>query len=95
MMNQQQRTSGKTFADFMAAVRESVETHAHRKGYTTGGADDGNQMLAVTKILGINEHHGIAEIIYKAAEYLKAAPATKKILLEKMAGWAFCLWREL
>lgn len=94
-MSAEQKTAGKTFADFSSAVRGSVEQHAQRKNYTTGGADDGNQLLQVCSILGIHEPHAIGEIIYKSAEYLKAPTATKKVLLEKMAGWCFCLWREL
>lgn len=85
----------KTFDAFTAAVRDSVENHARRKNYTQGGADDDNQLLKVCTILGIHEQHSIGEIIYKAVEYLKAPHATKKILLEKIAGWAFILWREL
>ncbi|MCU1305208.1 MAG: hypothetical protein JWQ87_5492 [Candidatus Sulfotelmatobacter sp.] len=85
----------KTFVEFSAAVKDSVEGHAKRKNYTTGGADDENQLLKVCTMLGIHDAHGIGEIIYKAVEYLKAPQATKKILLEKIAGWSFVLWREL
>ena len=87
--------SEKTFDAFSAAVRDSVENHARRKNYTTGGADDKNQLLEVCTILGIHDQHSIGEIIYKAVEYLKAPPQTKKVLLEKIAGWAFVLWRQL
>jgi len=33
----------------------------------------------------------IAEIVTKAIEYLKTP---RRVLLEKIAGWAFILWRE-
>jgi len=46
-------------------------------------------------MLGIHDAHGIGEIIYKASEYLKAPTETRKLLLTKIAGWAFILWREL
>lgn len=85
----------KTFAEFTEAVKDSCEGHAKRKNYTTEGVDGNNQLLNVCTMLGIHDQHGIGEIIYKAVEYLKAPPATKKILLEKVAGWAFVLWREL
>jgi hypothetical protein len=85
----------KTFDQFVAAVRDSVDNHAKRKNYTTKGVDGENQLLKVCTTLGIHEHHAIGEIIYKSAEFLKAPQATKKVLLEKIAGWAFVLWREL
>lgn len=85
----------KTFEAFTKAVRDSVENHARRKNYTTEGADGDNQLLKVCTLLGIHEQHSIGEIIYKAVEYLKAPQATKKVLLEKIAGWSFVLWREL
>jgi hypothetical protein len=85
----------KTFDAFTKAVRDSVEGHAKRKNYTNEGADGANQLLKVCALLGIHEQHSIGEIIYKAAEYLKAPAPTKRILLEKIAGWAFVLWREL
>jgi hypothetical protein len=88
-------TAGKSFQDFTNAVKESVEAHARRKNYTQGGADDNNQLLQICTMLGIHEHHAIGEIIYKAVEYLKAPLSTKRVLLEKVAGWAFVLWREL
>lgn len=85
----------KTFDEFVAAIRDSVENHAKRKNYTTENVDGENQLLKVCTALGIHEHHAIGEIIYKCAEYLKAPKETKKVLLEKVAGWAFVLWREL
>jgi hypothetical protein len=85
----------RTFNAFITAVRDSVEGHAQRKNYTSAGADDENQLLRVCVLLGIHDHHAIGEIIYKAVEFLKAPKATRKILLEKIAGWAFVLWREL
>jgi hypothetical protein len=88
-------TQGRTFDEFAKAVRSSCETHAQRKNYTSEGIDGKNQLLVVCKTLGIHDHHAIGEIIYKATEYLKAPTKTRKILLEKIAGWSFVLWREL
>ena len=90
-----ERVPEKTFAVFMEAVKDSVEGHARRKNYTTGGADDENQLLKVAVLLGIHDQHCIGEIVYKCAEFLKAPAETKKVLLLKIAGWAFILWRSL
>lgn len=87
----------KKFDEFVAAVKDSVEGHAKRKNYTTGGVDDPNQLLNVMTTLGIHDEHSIGEIVYKCAEYLKTprdAPA-KRVLMEKVAGWAWVIWREL
>lgn len=84
-----------TFSDFVAAVKDSCEGHARRKNYTNEGVDGENQLLKVCTMLGIHDQHAIGEIIYKAVEYLKAPANTKKVLLEKIAGWAYILWREL
>lgn len=80
----------RTFENFMQAVKDSCETHAQRKGYTTGGVNDCNQLLVVTKTLGINNQHGVAEILYKCVEYLKEP---REVLLIKVAGWAYILWK--
>lgn len=85
----------KSFEQFVAAVKDSCEGHAQRKNYTSEGVDGDNQLLKVCVLLGIHDQHAIGEIIYKAVEYLKAPLPTKRILLEKIAGWAFVLWREL
>jgi len=82
----------RAFDQFAAAVRDSCEAHAKRKNYNTSGDVDGdNQLLKVCTILGIHTHHGIGEIIYKCAEYLTNP---REVLLVKIAGWAFVLWRE-
>lgn len=76
----------------MQAVRESCEKHAQRKGYTSGSVDGPNQLLTVCTALGIHHQHSIGEIIYKAAEFLTTP---KSVILEKIAGWAWVLWREM
>jgi hypothetical protein len=85
----------RTFEEFFKGVKDSCEGHAKRKNYTSGGVDDDNQLATVVRILGVSEHHAIGEIVYKCAEFLKAPTATKKILLEKIAGWAWILYRDL
>ncbi len=80
-----------SFKAFAAAVEDSITAHAKRKNYTDNGPDGENKMLTVMNALGIHQHHAIGEIIYKAGEFLKTP---RRVLLEKIAGWAFVLWRE-
>lgn len=80
-----------TLDAFFAAVRSSVDGHAKRKNYSDNGPDGENKLLNVVVLLGIHQHHAIGEIIYKCAEYLRTP---RRVLLEKVAGWAFVLWRE-
>ena len=84
-------SNANSFDAFAAAVRSSVDQHAKRKNYTDGGADDKNKMIAVMVLMGIHAPHSIGEIIYKCTEYLKTP---RRVLLEKVAGWAFVLWKE-
>ncbi len=67
------------------------DNHAKRKNYTKNDADGDNQLASVMTLLGIAAPHGIGEIIYKCAEFLKTP---RKVLLVKIAGWAFILWRD-
>lgn len=82
---------GNSFKEFMEAVRSSVEDHAQRKGYTKNGTEGQNDLIEIDKLMGTHVHHCIAEIVYKAKEYLSTP---RRVLLEKIAGWAFILWRE-
>ena len=81
----------RTFAQFAKAVKESCEQHAKRKNYTDSDIDGHNKMRAVTGALGISRQHAIAEIVYKAAEYLTTP---RRVLLEKIAGWAYLEWKD-
>jgi hypothetical protein len=82
---------GNTLDDFFNAVRSSVNDHAKRKNYTDDGADGDNKLLIVMSALGIHTPHAIGEIVYKCAEYLRCP---RRVILEKIAGWAFVIWRE-
>lgn len=82
----------RTFEEFAAAVKESCEVHAQRKNYTTDGIDGDNQLLNICVSLGIHNQHSIGEIIYKCAEFLRAP---RPVIMEKVAGWAFVVWRTL
>lgn len=80
----------RTFEEFQKQVRESCESHAQRKGYTTSDVNGENQLLRVAVALGIHDQHSIGEIVYKCAEYLKAP---RDLLLIKIAGWAYIIWK--
>ena len=82
----------KTFDDFIKEVRDSCETHAKRKNYTDEDIDGRNQLVNVMQILGLSAPHGVGEIIYKCAEFLKTP---RPLLMVKVAGWAWIIWRGL
>lgn len=93
LLNEQTKMTPRlrTFDEFASNVHSSVTEHAKRKNYTDGGADDPNKLLKVLGLLEIGSAHGIGEIVYKCAEYLRGP---RQVILEKIAGWAFVLWRE-
>ena len=76
---------------FFANVRASLEAHAELKGYNDTGADGRNILFEFTTKYGISNGHAMGEIIYKAVEYIKNP---RKVLLEKIAGWAFMAWKH-
>lgn len=80
-----------SFQAFTQAVHDSVTAHAKRKGYTKNEVDGQNDLIEIDKLMGTHVHHCIAEIVYKAKEYLSCP---RRVLLEKIAGWSFILWRE-
>lgn len=82
---------GNSLDDFFAAVKSSVNDHAKRKNYTDNDASGDNKLLNVMVQLDIHKPHCAGEIIYKVAEYLKTP---RRVLLEKVAGWAYVMWRE-
>lgn len=73
---------------FLENVRSSCETHAERKGYKESGGDR-NVLGELTKAMGVESHHAIGEILAKLVEF-KAKP--RRVLAEKIAGWAWRLW---
>lgn len=81
----------RTFDAFMALVKDSCEGQANRKGYTKGKIDAPNQLTEVATLLEFEPQHGIGEIVYKCAEYLKNP---REVLLVKIGGWAYILWRR-
>ena len=81
----------KTFAVFMKRVQESLEVHAARKGYSKGAVDEPNPLYEGEIAIGSEPGHSVGEIRYKAAEYMEEP---REVLLEKIAGWCFLLWRH-
>ena len=80
-----------SFECFMESVRSSVEVHAQRKGYTRNGVDGQNDLAEVDKLMGTTVGHCVGEIVYKLKEYMTTP---RRVVLEKVAGWAFILWRS-
>ena len=91
-MDMVQHGKGKTFEEFVANVKASCEQHAQRKNYSKSDVNGDNQLLSVMTTLGIHFPHAVGEIIYKCAEFLKTP---RPVLMEKIAGWAWTIWREL
>ena len=77
------------FEEFLEAVRDSVEAQAKRKNYSENGVAGENKLSEVGRLLEFEPQHGIGEIVYKCAEYLKNP---REVLLIKIAGWAGVLW---
>ena len=80
----------KSMNEFLALVRDSVEGQAKRKNYTASDNAEGpNQLMEVGRLLNYEPQHGIGEIVFKCAEYLRNP---REVLLIKIAGWAAVLW---
>jgi hypothetical protein len=77
--------------DFFDEVRASCTEHAARKGYTRVGPDEGDVLGVILRAMGIGGAHGIGEIVTKLVEYRKAP---RRVLMAKVAGWAWCIWRD-
>ncbi len=72
--------------EFLAAVKSSVDAFAERKGYHDGQQ---NTLGPITRLLGVDQGHAIGEIATKLIEF-KREP--RRVLAEKIAGWAWRLW---
>lgn len=71
---------------FLTNVRSSCEVHAERKGYLRDGS---NKLGEAMDLLGIEAPHAIGEIVAKLIEFQQTP---RKVLAEKIAGWAWRLW---
>jgi hypothetical protein len=74
---------------FFEGIRESCNTHARRKGYTNLGADKGNVAGPFLDMIGVTQEHAIGEIALKLLEFRRAP---RRVVAEKIAGWAWRLW---
>ena len=75
--------------DFFQGVRSSCTEHAKRKGYTNDGADAGNVAGPFLDTLGVTQGHAVGEIALKLLEFQRAP---RRVIAEKIAGWAWRLW---
>jgi hypothetical protein len=75
--------------DFFDGIRASCNEHAVRKGYTTRGAGDGDVAGPLMDTLGVTQAHAIGEIALKLLEFQRAP---RRVVAEKIAGWAWRLW---
>lgn len=74
--------------DFLCNVRASCEQHAERKGYKDVG-EDRDVLGEATALFGIGAPHAIGEILAKLLEFQRTP---RRVLAEKVAGWAWRLW---
>lgn len=86
-----QMTKDNSFSTFVDAVRASCSEHAKAKGYTHQDVDGESTLTVVMQKIGIHREHCIGEIVTKCLEYRKNP---RRVLLEKIAGWSFQLWKE-
>lgn len=80
----------KSLDAFFKAIRDSLEGHAKRKGYSDG-PDKTNKMLEASVAMDFFPKHELGEILYKLGEY-QAVP--RRVLMEKVAGWAYLIWSK-
>ena len=74
---------------FFEGIRSSCNEHAKRKGYTQRGAGDGDVLGPLLNKLGVAQHHALGEIVTKLVEFQRTP---RRVLAEKIAGWAWRLW---
>ena len=74
---------------FFEGIRASCNEHARRKGYTQRGAGDGDILGPILNSIGLTQSHALGEIITKVVEFQRTP---RRVLAEKIAGWAWRLW---
>lgn len=81
----------RTFETFESRVRELLDPTAQAKGYSTTGVDGENRLYAFVEDTVGGPGHAIGEALYKITRYAaKRNPED----LEKLAAWAFLMWRH-
>lgn len=91
-------SASNSFEAFTRAVRDSVESHAQRKGYRrTDDASGPNELadfmhsIQLSDKVTLGQAHAAAEVIYKAVEFLQDP---RPVVLEKISGWAWIAWER-
>lgn len=81
---------------YFAAVKDSIEGHAKRKGYRrTADANDTNELADFMATIRLNEKltamqvHAACECLYKCVEFMHSP---RRVHLEKISGWASLAW---
>lgn len=83
--------SARTFEQFVSAVQESLGKHAKRKGYAESEDINGRQPAMESRIaMQLEPQYCLGEIVSKMREYQQEP---RGVVLEKMAGLIFLLWR--
>jgi hypothetical protein len=81
----------RNFATFHRRVLALLEPTAAGKGYNATGVDGANQLYEFVEATVGGPGHAIGEAIYKIKRYAaKRNPED----LEKLAAWAFLIWRH-
>lgn len=81
----------RTFDAFANRMRRLLEPTAQGKGYNTTGVDGQNMLYEfVAETVG-GPGHAVGEAIYKVKRY---AARRNPEDLEKLAAWAFLMWKH-
>ena len=78
----------RSFQRFTREVQQSIRAYGKKKGYRS----DKRDLFEFTVACGAARGHAVGEIIYKAIEFFRRP---RKVLLVKIAGWAFLAWRHI
>ncbi len=78
----------RSFQRFAREVQQSVHDYGKKKGYRAERRD----LFEFTVDCGAAKGHAVGEIIYKAIEFFRRP---RKVLMVKIAGWAFLAWRHI
>jgi hypothetical protein len=84
------RTDLATYQEFSERVKSLLDDSARAKAYNATGVDGPNELFDfIGRVAG--DGHALGEIIYKVIRF-KAKENTEDI--EKIAAWAFLVWRK-
>jgi hypothetical protein len=80
-----------TWKTFMQNVESLLAPTAADKGYSTNGIDGQNALYEFVEETAGGCGHALGEIIYKARRYSRKGDPVD---IEKIAAWAFLIWRH-